>query len=568
MRSLAPWRIRTISLLLLVPVALIVGRLYMVQIENGKSYAERAERQYVRPSTKVFDRGNIYFATKDGSNYSAAVLKSGFLLVANATKIKDVEATYTALNKLHPLDKAEYTAHIKKNDTYEELAKHIDEEVGKKIQALALQGITLVREKWRVYPGEQLASHTLGFVGFKGDELVGRYGLERFYENILQRQSSSLYVNFFAEIFSNASNAVSDDKPAEGDIVSWIEPSVQTYLEQQIDEVHKDWKTDLTAGIVMDPKTGAILAMAATPDFDPNTYNTEKDISRFSNPLVENIYEMGSIIKPLTMAAGIDAGAVTASTTYNDKGSLTLDGFTIYNFDKKARGIQSMQDVLNHSLNTGVDYVVSTMGKDTFAEYMRSYGISELTGIDLPNEVRGRADNLSSPRDVEYATAAFGQGISMTPIATARALAVLANGGVLVQPQVVKRIEYRLGLAKDKEPIIGKRVIRAETSKEITRMLVTVVDKALRDGKVKLDRYSVAAKTGTAQMPKIGGNGYYTDRYLHSFFGYFPAYNPRFLVFLYSVYPKGANYASETLTTPFINITKYLLNFYTIPPDR
>jgi cell division protein FtsI/penicillin-binding protein 2 len=145
--------------------------------------------------------------------------------------------------------------------------------------------------------------------------------------------------NFFAEIFSNASNAVSSDKPAEGDIVSWIEPSVQTYLEQQIDEVHKDWKTDLTAGIIMDPKTGAILAMAATPDFDPNTYNTEKDISRFSNPLVENIYEMGSIIKPLTMAAGIDAGAVNASTTYNDKGSLTLDGFTIYNFDKKARAM-------------------------------------------------------------------------------------------------------------------------------------------------------------------------------------------------------------------------------------
>jgi cell division protein FtsI/penicillin-binding protein 2 len=321
-----------------VPVALIVGRLYMVQIENGKSYAERAERQYVRPSTKVLDRGNIYFATKDGSNYSAAVLKSGFLLVANATKIKDAEATYTAINKLMPLDKAEYTAHIKKNDTYEELAKHVDEEVGKKIQALALPGITLVREKWRVYPGEQLASHALGFVGFKGDELVGRYGLERFYEQTLQRQSSSLYVNFFAEIFSNASNAVSSDKPAEGDIVSWIEPSVQTYLEQQIDEVHKDWKTDLTAGIIMDPKTGAILAMAATPDFDPNTYNTEKDISRFSNPLVENIYEMGSIIKPLTMAAGIDAGAVNASTTYNDKGSLTLDGFTIYNFDKKARG--------------------------------------------------------------------------------------------------------------------------------------------------------------------------------------------------------------------------------------
>ena len=166
------------------------------------------------------------------------------------------------------------------------------------------------------------------------------------------------------------------------------------------------------------------------------------------------------------------------------------------------------------------------------------------------------------------ATAAYGQGVAFTPIATVRALSVLANGGMLVTPHIVKKIEYQNGLTKRMSFAPSKQVIKKETSEEITRMLVNVVDKALRGGTAKIPGYSVAAKTGTAQMTNEGQAGYVEGKYLHSFFGYFPAYNPKFLVFLFHIYPKNVRYASETLTDPFLNITKFLINYYQIPPDR
>jgi cell division protein FtsI (penicillin-binding protein 3)/stage V sporulation protein D (sporulation-specific penicillin-binding protein) len=229
-----------------------------------------------------------------------------------------------------------------------------------------------------------------------------------------------------------------------------------------------------------------------------------------------------------------------------------------------------MQEVLNKSVNTGVAFVVSKMGKENFAKYMIDFGLGNETGIDLPNEAGGRISNLKSPRDIEYATASFGQGIAITPINAVRALSAVANGGTLVHPHIAKKIDYKVGLSKnisyaDSE---NKRVIKKETSEEITRMLVKVVDKALLEGTVKIPNYSVAAKTGTAQIAKPGGGGYYDDRYLHSFFGYFPAYNPRFLIFLLTLEPKGAAYASNTLTAPFMDTVKFLINYYEIPPDR
>ena len=177
-------------------------------------------------------------------------------------------------------------------------------------------------------------------------------------------------------------------------------------------------------------------------------------------------------------------------------------------------------------------------------------------------------ENLNSPRDIEYATASFGQGISMTPIETVRALSVLANGGKLIVPHIVKRINYTSGLFNNISYINeAKQVLKKETSEEISRMLTVVVDKALANGKVKLPNYSVAAKTGTAQIAKPGG-GYYDDRWLHSFFGYFPSYQPRFLIFLYTVEPQGIDFASQTLTNPFVETVKFLINYYNIVPDR
>ncbi len=563
-------RIWIISICVLLFALLLIGKLYFVQIVHGKSYAEKANRQYTKPSEGLFDRGSIFFSEKDSNLTGAAILQDGFKLVMNPKKIVDASSALQKINAILPLDEESFLAKAAKpDDVYEEIAKKIPTDAGEKIDALQIPGITLYKDKWRLYPAGETAAHVLGFVGSDGQTLAGRYGLERYYDDVLTRAGAKTDVNFFAEIFSNVSQNLIEGKEGEGDIVTTIEPTVESSLEGELKGVEDKWQSESSGGIIMNPQTGEIYAMAATPTFDPNSFQKVKDPSLFSNPLVENVYEMGSIIKPLTMAAGIDTGTVTATTTYTDAGFLELNGKKISNFDGKGRGVIDMQEVLNQSLNTGAAFVALKMGNEKFSQYFKNYGLGEETGIDLPNEAGGLIQNLDSPRDVEHATAAFGQGIALTPIATVRALSALGNGGYLPDPHVVKKIQYTLGYSK--EPFSGgekKQVIKKETSAAITKMLVEIVDKALRYGKVALPHYSVAAKTGTAQISNPGGGGYYTDRYLHSFFGYFPAYDPKFLVFLYTVYPKGAGFASETLTDPFINLTKFLINYYEVPPDR
>ena len=251
---------------------------------------------------------------------------------------------------------------------------------------------------------------------------------------------------------------------------------------------------------------------------------------------------------------------------------MTLNTRTFCNYDGESHGSNiSMQTVLNKSLNTGAAYVALRMGNAKFDKAMLGFGLENLTGIDMPNEGKSLVSNLKTNRDLEAAQASFGQGIALTPIMTVRALSALANGGTLITPHLAKEIRYKLGPTKViPYPIESERerVLSPEASAEISRMLTEVVDRSLRDGKVRLENYSIAAKTGTAQIAKPGGGGYYDDRYLHSFFGYFPSYEPEFLVFLYTYYPKGVQYASETLTDTFINITKFLINYYNITPDR
>jgi len=563
-------RLRFISIVVLIFAVILVMRLFFVQVIDGERYSQNADRQYVAPASNLFDRGSIFFKKKNGKTVSAATLNYSYILAINPKELKNPKDTYNKISNIITIDEEDFLKKANKiNDPYEEIAKKISKADSVLISDLDIDGVGLHKEQWRSYPASSMASHALGFVAFNGDKLEGRYGLERYYEDVLSREEEDLYVNFFAEVFSNIKTSFFNNSPSwKGDIVLSIEPSVQNFLEKEMLSVQEEWSSDFVGGIIINPQTGAIYALGNLPDFDLNNFRNE-DPKVFSNPTVENVFEMGSIMKPLTMAAAIDSGAVTAKTTYNDKGYVLLDGARIENYDGKGRGIVSMQEVLNQSLNTGVVFAMEQMGKEVFADYLRSYGIGEETGIDLPNETSGLISNLNSNRNIEYATAAFGQGIATTPIGTVRALSVLANGGLLITPHLVDEINYKMGFSKNtfvnKEP---KRVLKETTSEEISRILVKVVDEALLGGTVKLPNYSVAAKTGTAQIANQEEGGYYDDRYLHSFFGYFPAYDPEFLVFLYTINPKEVRYASQTLTHPFINLTKFLINYYEVPPDR
>jgi stage V sporulation protein D (sporulation-specific penicillin-binding protein) len=569
MRKSAVIRIRYITGFVLLLMFVLVVRLYIVQIVHGVEYRESGESQYVHTVQDLFKRGSIYFTTKDNEKVSAATIRAGYLLAIDPSRIIDESHTYDALSAIIPIDREMFFERAgKKEKTYQEIEREVGEEESTRIEELKLPGVKLYKNQWRYYPGKSLAARTIGFIGYDENTLVGKYGLERYYDDKLARDNEHLSVNFFAEIFSNLGGLLFDSKnDREANLVTTIEPTVARALDRVLEDAQKTWNSRITGGIIINPKTGEIIALNIIPSFDLNN-RSGVEIEAFRNPLVEDVYELGSIIKPLTIASGLDAGVIRPESTYYDAGFLELSDYTIKNFDGKGRGTVSMQEVLSQSLNTGVAHVASLLGKERFRKYFYGLGLGVETGIDLPNEGHGLVKNLESPREVEYATASFGQGIALTPIAAVRALSALANGGLLITPHLVKGIEYENGKVEEVTYPQGVRVFTEETSEDITRMLVTVVDKALKHGKAKNPYYTVAAKTGTAQIADSVHGGYYDDKYLHSFFGYFPAYDPQFLIFLYTVEPKGVQYASETLTDPFIDLTQFLINYYAIPPDR
>lgn len=561
-------RIRVVIGIVVLVGLFVIVRLFSLQIVHGTLYKERAQRQYVTPASDSFDRGNIYFTQKDSTTVAAATIVNGFKLAIAPDAVENVSLVYEKLSAITPIDRDMFFAKAsKKGDPYEEIKDHIESREAEAITALNLPGVSLYRQKWRFYPGGDLASRVIGFVSYKKDTLTGNNGIESYYDDVLARAGGNAYVNFFAEIFANVKSTVFKNTASTGDIVTTIEPTVQSQLETTITHIHDTWGSDLVGGVIMDPYTGSIIAMAGVPTYNLNEYGAVKDPSVYNNPFAQNRYEMGSIVKPLVMAGAIDVGAVTPGTTYNDKGSVTIDGKTLNNFDKKGRGANvPMQRVLNESLNTGMIFVQQKMGKDAFKSYLvDKYKLGEKTGIDLPGEVNGSVGSLKDSNDINYAAASFGQGIATSPINIVRGFAALANGGTMVTPHIAATVIESSGRTTDIKYPEGARVLKPETISIITNMLVHVVDDGYHRG---LPHYSVAAKTGTAQIARPDGAGYYTDRNLHSLIGFFPASNPRFVLYLFNVYPKGALYAIQTLGDPFFDMVQFMDNYYEIPPDR
>lgn len=563
-------RIYVIITTVVVLGGIIVIRLFLLQIVGSKAYRARAEKQYVTPSGNIFDRGNIYFTAKDGTTVAAATVEDGFEAAINPSLVTDPETAYTDLNAVTPIVKADFFAAVaKKSDPYKQVASELTQQQGAVLAADKIPGLTLYADKWRYYPGGSLAAKAIGFVSYnKNSQLVGNYGLEEYYNKVLSRNSSDFYVNFFAEVFANIQSTLFKSNSSTGDVVTSIEPSVQAQLEQTVAGIQQKWSSQAVGGIVMDPYTGAIIAMAQVPTFDLNNYGAEKDNSIYTNPLVQSDFEMGSIIKPLIMAAAIENNVVTPTTTYDDKGSVVIGGKTVYNFDKVGRGPNTtMQTVLDNSLNTGMIYVEQHMGQAMFKDYVENrYNLGQKTGIDLPGEVNGLMSSLNGSNDVNYATAAFGQGIATTPISIVRSFALLANGGYLVTPHLATAINEQDGTVKTLQyPKGAAPLLSKPTLSTIVTMLTHVVDVGYLRGQA---HYTVAAKTGTAQIAMPGGGGYYNDRNLHSMIGFFPATNPKYILYLYDYYPKNILYSIQTLGDPFFNMVQFMENYYNIPPDR
>ncbi len=570
MRAQFRFRLRLVLVFVFLVALSIIVRLYFIQIVRGQDYAQKADRQFASGGSGLFDRGSIYFTRKDGTLISAATLATGFLVAINPQILSDPEGAYASITAVVPgllSHDAFLAAASKKSQVHIEIAHRLSDEEGKALDAKHIPGVQVLRERWRLYPGGALAAQAIGIVSYgSSDTLSGQTGLEATYNDSLERSGDSLYKNFFAELFSNVGNLLVLAQDArEGDVITTIEPEVQTRLQDDLTKVTQRYSSKESGGIIMDPTTGAILAFASYPTYDGNNLQ-EVDPTLLGNPLVEHVHEFGSIMKPLTLTSALDAGVITPETTYTDTGCITVNTASICNWDLKARGVVPMKQVIVQSLNLGAAWVATELGQDSFRAYFtKLFGTK--TGIDVPNEGHALLSNLSKPQQIGYDTAAFGQGIAVTPIQMMRALGALANRGTMVTPHLVRAVRLNSGIERTLDWGKTTQVFSSTAVREITSMMDAVVDEKLNDGKAKIPTMSVAAKTGTAQLTMPGG-GYYTDRFFHSFVGFFPSYNPRFIILLYTNDPKGVTYASETLNSTFLDLVHFLIDYYAVPPDR
>lgn len=517
--------------------------LYSIQITKGDYYSVKAASLYGSSRAIIPPRGNIYFHDRNGKLIPAALDKEYPTIFANTKEIPDPAGAANSLSEILDMTGANLLKLLsKKNDPYEPLVRRATDAELESLKLVSVPGIYVDYEPSRFYPFQKDAAHVLGFVSTEPDNLNGIYGIEAYYNKRLKGIAGDL----------KSEKVVS---PVPGDDVNLtIDKNIQTQAEDVLKSLIQDYSAPSGSIVVEDPKTGQILAMTSSPSFDPNSYS-DYSVKNFLNPVVQSIYEPGSIFKVITMAAGIDSGAITPETTYVDTGELTLNGKTIRNWDKKAHGKLTMTNVIEQSLNLGSAFAEDAMGNDTFYKYLLKFGLKETTHIDLPGEVRGSLGALEkNPREINFAAASFGQGISVTPIALLKAISVVANHGVMMQPY----------LNADIAPQVLGRVISEDTSRKVVGMMVSAVNK---NEIAKIKGYNIAGKTGTAQVPDFK-NGGYTDDVINTFVGFVPAYNPKFVVMIKLDKAAGAPLAGTNVVPAFRNLTQFILNYYNIPPDN
>ncbi|MDP3727396.1 MAG: penicillin-binding protein 2 [bacterium] len=562
------WRLIFLTLFFLVLLGAVAARIFSLAIVQHRDFVLAARRQHQLVKVLPPLRGGISAQDLAGRLVPLAIQKTFFTLVAVPKDVPDPAASAAALAGILGGDRAPIEAKLRKrDDPYEVIARKLGEGAAERIRTLGMAGLRLEEAQQRVYPQGTLAASVVGFVNSNeenGEE--GAYGIERQFQSYLagergffegEKDAGGSWVALGRRILN---------PPLDGDgVVLTIDPNIQHRVEEELALALKKWGGESGVAIVLEPKTGRILALASHPTFDPNSYSREKDFSVFRMPAIDSQFELGSVFKPITMAAGIQEGVVTATTTYRDPGSVRVNGFTISNFDGRSHGVQTMTEVLEQSLNTGAMFVGERLGKERFLDAIRRFGFGEKTGIDFPGEVAGDISNLDEKRDVDFATASFGQGIAITPLQIASAIGAIANHGVLMRPYVVEKILTASGGAIEYHAQEVRRVVSPEAAETVSKMLVSVVRKGY-DNRAGVPGYFVAAKTGTANIPRKDGRGY-SDDVIHTFVGYAPAFDPKFLVLIQMNRPTGNRFAANTLAAPFHNLAEFILNYYQVPPD-
>ncbi len=506
--------------------------LYRVQISKGAYYLDKVQARMANVAELELQRGEIFITDRYGNAIPVAINRGYPVIYAVPKEIKDPRGEADALA---PIMGASSTAVYKMLDNPQSLFRVLIEKATgdqvNAVNALDLQGIYSDTKQYRYYPFGSLAANVIGFVGVNGQnpQPTGLYGVEKEFNNVLA---------------------------AGTDVHLTIDRVLQAQAEELIKNLVGVQTAESGSVIIENPVTGAILTMASYPTFDPNAY-ASSSIGLYGNQSIQDNYEPGSVFKPVTMSIGIDNAIFTPTSTYNDKGVAVLNGSVIRNWNLKAYGPNTtMTKVIEESLNTGAVWAEQQIGNKLFYAGVKKFGFGDPTGIDLPNEASGSLANLEKKdaKAVDYGTAAFGQGVSVTPIQMINSFAVIANGGLLMRPY----------LDASDTPEVMRRVISTTTAEEVRGMMIDAVNKAVV---ATIPQFTVAGKTGTAQIPDLQTGGYYPNQYIHTFIGMVPATRPQYLILIKLVRPKS-ELAAVSVVPAFQQLASFVLNYENVTPDN
>jgi cell division protein FtsI/penicillin-binding protein 2 len=545
-----------VLIILLLFSAAIVSRLIYVQLLNHEYWEAIAQGQQKSLVEVQGDRGEVFFQDMTG----LAINQNFPLIYAVPNEIKNKDEAADMLSLVLEMDKDSILEKLKKDSFYEVLKKKLTTDEVNNVTNLKLTGIYLTNEKGRYYPFSNLASQVVGFLGGNGQ---GQYGIEGYYDDMLRGKKEAKELEAGpAGLLPTAQSTDSSSKGA--DLVLTLDYNIQFMAEQLLKSAAENLQFEEGEILVMDPNSGKILALADFPDFNPNQYSAVKDLGIFQDSSIQKIFEPGSVFKPITMAAALDQGKITPETKFTDTGSVKIGGHTIANFGQKTWGERTMTEVLEWSINTGAVFAEQQLDHSVFLDYIEKFGFFDKTGIDLQSEISSQNQELKKGYEVNFATAAFGQGIEMTSIQLARAFCAIANGGKLLRPYIVEKIVENGKTTETQPEIQNPSVISQKTASQLTLMMVNVVQNGY--GKLAgVQGYYIAGKTGTAQVPEKGT--YSPDKTIQSFIGFGPALDPRFLIFVKFCNPK-AQTAEYSAAPVFGELAKYIIDYWKIPPDH
>lgn len=486
-------------------------------------------------------------------------------LYAIPKRIGDDAARANAAAKLAPIlgtTSDAVTAALDSGAEWLYLRRRLPEESARAIEALGIAGLGFETEPKRLYPNDALGAHVLGFVN---DDGLGQYGVEGQYDAMLRGVPGRLVVERDPKDRELAIGLRTAMAPVNGaDLTLTIDVVIQTSVERWLKDAMDKEKATSGSVVVLDPRDGALLALASYPTYDPSSV-AKADPQALMDRAVSWTFEPGSTMKAITIAAAIDQHVVTPNTTYVDRGCAVIGGRTLCNALGKSYGTSTVTQILEHSANAGAVFVASKLGAEQLHSYLGAFGFGRRTGVDLSAEATGDVRPLAEWYPVDLGTIAFGQGVAISPLQLAAAYAALANGGTLYRPYVVAARRDADGEHRTAPVAVG-RPVSETTAATLRTMLISTVDNGIANG-ATLPHFSVAGKTGTAEIPSDDGR-YIDDAYISSFAGFAPANDPRFVVVIVLERPQSKLLGTVTAMSAFRNIAQDALRSMRVQPDR